>query len=118
MREGEFEHIKSYLMPLGYEHVGALGIAGREVFKLKGPLAETLPPHHLYAMYRDADELRLHLAFRDYLRTDDDARRRLSEHKLQLAERLDNDLEAYIDAKSAMVREILADALAQQETPA
>ena len=118
MREGQFERIKSYLAPLGYEHSGDMGIAGREAFQLTGALAGTLPRHHLYAVERDSNELRAHLAFRDYLRANADARERLSDHKWQLAESLDNDLEAYVDAKSAMMREILASALVEQETPA
>ena len=40
MREGQLERIASYLAPLGYTHNGDQGIAGREVFKLTGPLAE------------------------------------------------------------------------------
>jgi GrpB-like predicted nucleotidyltransferase (UPF0157 family) len=118
MREGQFERIKSYLAPLGYEHVGDLGITGREAFKLTGPLEATLRPHHLYALEKDANELRQHLAFRDYLRAHPEWRERLSEHKWQLADRLDNNKEAYIDAKAPMVLEILALALAEQGAPA
>jgi GrpB-like predicted nucleotidyltransferase (UPF0157 family) len=114
MREGQFERIKTYLAPLGYTHEGDLGIEGREAFKLDGPLAETLPRHHLYALEKDAEELRKHLAFRDYLRTHPEWRDRLSEHKWELAQRLDNDKERYIDAKAAMVQEIIALALAAQ----
>ena len=112
MREGQFERIKSYLAPLGYEHVGDLGIAGREAFKLTGPLETTLPPHHLYVLDKGAEELRKHLAFRDYLRAHPEWRERLSEHKWQLAVRFDNDREAYIDAKAPMVSKPLALALA------
>jgi GrpB-like predicted nucleotidyltransferase (UPF0157 family) len=116
MREGQLERIKSYLAPLGYTHNGDQGIPGREAFKLDGPLAETLPRHHLYALERDAAELRRHLAFRNFLRRHPEWCERLSRHKWELAERFDNDKERYIDAKGAMVQEILAMALAEQET--
>ena len=114
MREGQFKRIKSYLSPLGYEHAGDQGIPGRDAFKLNGPLAGTLPPHHLYVLDKGAEELRRHLAFRDYLRSHSDEAQRLSEHKWQLAARFDNDKERYIEAKAAMVLEILERALASQ----
>ena len=115
MREGQFERIKSYLQALGYEHAGDQGIAGREVFNLSGPLAGTLPRHHLYVLDRDASELRRHLAFRDYLRAHAEARDHLSEHKWALAERADNDLDAYVEGKAALVQEILQAALAEAD---
>jgi GrpB-like predicted nucleotidyltransferase (UPF0157 family) len=114
MREGQFERIKCYLAPLGYEHQGDLDVAGREAFQLNGPLKDTLPRHHLYALYPDAPELKRHLAFRDYLRTHPDEARRLSEHKLELAARFNNDRALYIEGKAAMVLEIIDAALAHQ----
>lgn len=118
MREGQFERIKSYLAPLGYEHVGNQDVPGREVFKLTGALAATLPTHHLYALYPDAAELKRHLAFREYLKSRPDEVRRLSEHKLELAARFDNDRALYIEGKAAMVLEMIDAALAQQGAPA
>jgi GrpB-like predicted nucleotidyltransferase (UPF0157 family) len=114
MREGQFERIKSYLAPLGYEHAGDQGIAGREVFSLTGPLATTLPRHHLYALEKDAAELRRHRAFRDFLCAHADWRERLSEHKWDLARRFAGDTDGYIEAKAAMEREVIALALAGQ----
>ena len=58
------------------------------------------------------------IRFRDYLRAHPEWRERLSEHKWQLAERFENDKEAYIDAKAPMVLEILVLALAEQGAPA
>jgi GrpB-like predicted nucleotidyltransferase (UPF0157 family) len=118
MRDGQFERIQSYLAPLGYVHEGDLGIPGREAFKLTGALVASLPSHHLYVLDRGAEELRRHLAFRHYLRSHSDEAQRLSEHKWQLAQRFDNDKERYIEAKAAMVQEILERALTQQGAPA
>jgi len=57
------------LKEAGYEHQGDLGIPGREAFKpVPGSRAESLPVHHLYACEAGASELKIHLAFRDYLR--------------------------------------------------
>jgi GrpB-like predicted nucleotidyltransferase (UPF0157 family) len=118
MREGQFERIKSYLAPLGYEHQGDLDVPGREAFKLSGPLATTLPTHHLYACYPDAAELKRHIAFREYLKAHPDEARRLSEHKLDLAQRFDNDRALYIEGKAAMVLEMIDAALAEQKATA
>jgi GrpB-like predicted nucleotidyltransferase (UPF0157 family) len=118
MREGQFDKIASYLEPLGYRHNGDQDVPGREVFKLSGPLADTLPRHHLYALYKDAAELRRHLAFRDYLRAHPDDVRRLSEHKVAVAEQVDNDRDAYQEGKAAVVLEILKRALLEQGAPA
>jgi GrpB-like predicted nucleotidyltransferase (UPF0157 family) len=117
-REGQLERIKGYLAPLGYEHEGALGIAGREAFRLYGALGDTLPPHHLYVCEGVTEDLRRVRAFRDYLRAHPDARERLSRHKLELAERFDNDRALYIEGKAAMVLEITNAALAEQRAPA
>lgn len=114
MREEQFDRIVSYLAPLGYEHVGDQDVPGREAFKLSGPLASTLPPHHLYALYPDAAELKRHLAFRDYLKTHPDEATRLSQHKLELAARFENDRALYIEGKAAMVLEMIDVALAEQ----
>ncbi|MEJ7842849.1 MAG: GrpB family protein [Rubrobacter sp.] len=48
----------------GYRHEGDLGIPGREAFR---PPADA-PWHHLYILTAEGEELRRHLAFRDYLR--------------------------------------------------
>ena len=52
----------------GYEHEGDLGITGREAFKpTPGSVAASLPVHNLYACQTGANELRKHLAYRNYL---------------------------------------------------
>jgi GrpB-like predicted nucleotidyltransferase (UPF0157 family) len=48
----------------GYRHEGDLGIPGREAFE---PPVDA-PWHHLYVVTAGSEELRRHLAFRDYLR--------------------------------------------------
>jgi GrpB-like predicted nucleotidyltransferase (UPF0157 family) len=117
VRAGAFERVKTYLEAIGYEHEGDKGIAGREAFRLADAgLAGALPRHHLYVLEADAEELRRHLAFRDYLRAHPEDVKRLSDLKWALAERFDNDLEAYVDGKAALVREILDAAL--QQAPA
>jgi GrpB-like predicted nucleotidyltransferase (UPF0157 family) len=109
---GTLETVKSLLCELGYRHQGDLGISGREAFELtdRGLSAE-LPPHHLYVCPTDSEELERQIAFRDYLRANPEWVARLSELKRSLCEQHGDDREAYVDGKSAMVREITSLAL-------
>ena len=118
MREGQLDKIKSYLGALGYVYEGDLGIAGRHCFDLRSALRQAVPRHNLYAFDKDAEELRRHLLFRDYLRSHPEARRKLSDIKLAVAVEVDNDIQAYARGKAATVQEILASALAEQGAPA
>jgi GrpB-like predicted nucleotidyltransferase (UPF0157 family) len=108
MRDGKFEQIKNRLIAAGYEHEGEKGVPGREAFRLRDPgLRSALAEHHLYVLGADADELRRHRAFRDFLIANAEWAEKLSAHKLELAARLGDDRKAYQDAKEAMVLEIM-----------
>jgi GrpB-like predicted nucleotidyltransferase (UPF0157 family) len=87
------------LANIGYVHEGDLGIAGREAFRL----ATGEPPHHLYVLAADANELRRHLAFRDALRADSDLRDEYAALKRSLAEAYKNNRSAYTQAKTAFI---------------
>ena len=91
------------LATLGYVHRGDLGIPGRKAFS-RPP---DTPPHHLYVCARDSAELRRHLLFRDYLRSHPEDARAYGALKRQLAARFRDDREAYTEAKSAFVADIL-----------
>ena len=91
------------LATLGYVHRGDLGIPGREAFS-RPP---DTPPHHLYVCARDSAELRRHLLFRDYLRAHPEDARAYGALKRQLAARFRDDREAYTEAKTAFVADIL-----------
>lgn len=65
------------LTPLGYTHVGDLGIAGREAFR--SPAA--LPPHHLYLVVAGTKPYSDHVLFREYLRNHPDAVARYARRK-------------------------------------
>jgi len=95
------------LATLCYFHRGDLGIPEREAFALADPQVKaSLPPHHLYVCITGAAALRDHLCFRDFMRAHPQWVERLSRHKEELCRVHDNDLQAYIDGKAAMVREI------------
>jgi GrpB-like predicted nucleotidyltransferase (UPF0157 family) len=117
LREGKFENAKGRLVAAGYEYEGDKGVPGREAFRMKDEgLKAVLPPHHLYVLAADAEELRRHRAFRDFLRSHPDWVERLSAHKREVAARAGDDRQAYQDGKAAMVEQILALALQEAAT--
>ncbi|HEY3322487.1 MAG TPA: GrpB family protein [Planctomycetota bacterium] len=91
------------LATLGYVHRGNLGVAGREAFQ-SPPDA---PAHHLYVCAADAEALRRHLCFRNFLRAHPDEARAYAELKKTLALRFRNDRDAYTEAKTGFVLAVL-----------
>jgi len=63
--------------------------------------------HHLHIVEPGSDFYRIQLLFRDYLRSHPDAVGQYAELKYRLAEKYRNDREAYTDAKSGFIRDIL-----------
>ena len=91
------------LSTLGYEHLGNLGVEGREAFKSPS----TPPRHHLYACSSDSLALANHLALRHYLRTHSEAAREYGDLKKQLADRFADDIDRYTDGKTDAILSIL-----------
>lgn len=102
------------LRTLGYSHEGDGGIPGREAFGREGATVPAdgsgreWPAHHLYVCPSDSEELRRHLRFRDHLRSHPDDAARYDALKRDLARRYANDIDAYVEGKSAFVECILA----------
>ncbi len=91
------------LSRLGYLHQGDMGVAGREAFLAPWDAVR----HHLYLCAEDNLQLQLHLQLRDYLRTHPAAAQEYAALKRTLAERYEHDREAYTEAKTEMVEELL-----------
>ncbi len=109
---GDFSAVKDRLATLSYVHRGDLGIQGRESFGLTDEdTKSSLPPHHLYVCESGNRALEEHLAFRDFLKQNPEWCQRLSSLKMSLCEEHDNDRQAYMDGKAAMVKEITGLAL-------
>jgi len=91
------------LASFGYEHRGDLGISGREAFRT--------PPsdlhHHLYVCPSSSPEYNRHISFRDYLRTHPADANSYASLKRELLRKFGDDREAYTQAKSRFVAEIL-----------
>ncbi|AJH00876.1 hypothetical protein LF65_04336 [Clostridium beijerinckii] len=101
---GSFQVVKSRLESLGYYHEGNLGIKDREAFKYTEKLE--FMAHHLYVCPQNSQELKRHIAFRDYLRTHDKDRDKYSEIKLQASKKYPTDIDSYIETKSPLINEI------------
>ncbi len=113
---GGFPDAKAGLEALGYIHQGDLGIPEREAFELtEAGVKARLASHHLYVCEDGTYELRKHLTFRDFMRQHPEWRARLSKLKRDLCVKHDNDRQAYIDGKSAMVEEITKLAMGNPE---
>jgi GrpB-like predicted nucleotidyltransferase (UPF0157 family) len=91
------------LASLGYEHLGDLGIAGREAFRPR----PTDCPHHLYVCPPSNQEYRRHILFRDHLRTHPEDANAYASLKLELVRKCGDDRVAYTQAKGKFVAEIL-----------
>jgi GrpB-like predicted nucleotidyltransferase (UPF0157 family) len=90
------------LKQAGYEHRGEQGVPGRQFFRRGQPRA-----YHLHLVEEGGPLWRDYLAFRDYLRAHADATNRFADVKRVLAARFSRDREAYMNAKSPHVEEIL-----------
>ncbi len=94
----------SALQMIGYSYEGDQGIPGREAFKYEGK--EHLRKHHLYVCSQDAEELKRHIAFRDFLRCNPDAVAEYSRIKEEGALLYPWDIDKYIDHKSPFIESI------------
>jgi len=98
------DKVKENLDIIGYCHVGNLGVEGREAFKYEGKFH--LMEHHLYVCEKDADELKRHIALRDFLRTNKKYCDKYSDKKIEMAQKYPNDIDNYLDGKQPIIMEI------------
>lgn len=96
---------------LGYRPRGEYEIPGRRYFSR----GTTLHSHHVHVYQVDNPEVLLHLAFRDFLRAHPEKALMYSDHKRAVARQYPYDIDAYVDGKDALVKQLLAEALAWQE---
>jgi GrpB-like predicted nucleotidyltransferase (UPF0157 family) len=96
--------IVQQLAALGYQHQGDLGIEGREAFRApsNAPI-----PHHLYVCVANSLPLRNHILLRDHLRSHPEDMAAYAMLKKNLANQHPNDIDRYVEGKSAFILEIL-----------
>lgn len=101
------------LEALGYEWCGEFGIPGRRYLRRSSPSDPGLRLFQLHVFSQDSvDDIRRHLAVRDYLRTHADAARAYGALKGRLARRFPEDIDAYCDGKDDFVQHLQHDAVA------
>ncbi len=100
-----FEIIKTKLASIGYSYEGDLGIKDRQAFKYEDK--PNLIKHHLYVCPEYSEELKRHIAFRDYLRVHKKDRDWYGEVKLLAAKCYPEDIDSYMKAKKPCGAEIL-----------
>ena len=93
---------------LGYEYRGAFGIPGRHFFTRWLDGDPHVEKHNVHAYPVGHTEIARHLVFRDALRADAATRAAYAALKRALAARFPHDVEAYAEAKSAFVDEVIA----------
>jgi GrpB-like predicted nucleotidyltransferase (UPF0157 family) len=86
----------------GYEHRGERGVPGRQYFRRGEPRT-----CHVHLVEEGGPLWRDYVAFRDYLRSHAEAARQFADLKRVLAARFPRDREAYMNAKSTHVQELL-----------
>ena len=98
-----------HLQGLGYEPLGEFGIPGRRYFR-KDDRTGTRT-HQIHTFAQGSVHIQRHLAFRDYLIAHPETAQEYSRLKLELAQKCNNDIEAYMDGKDAFIKDIERKAL-------
>ena len=99
-----FDSVVDRLKAIGYFHEGDLGIKDREAFGYENK--PHLPNHHLYVCPQYSKELKRHIVFRDFLRSNIDAVGRYSMVKETAARLFSDDIDKYIEYKSPCIKEL------------
>ena len=99
-----FAAVVEGLKGIGYIHEGDLGIKDREAFKYADK--PHLMFHHLYVGPQYSEELRRHIAFRDFLRKNPEAVRKYSMVKEKAAALFPDEIEQYIAFKAPCIEEL------------
>lgn len=97
------------LLQEGYVAKGENGLPGRRYFyKEKLPKVRLI---HLHCYQKGNHEIERHLAFRNYLRAHSNEANRYAEVKLKAAIQFPFDIDAYIEAKDSIAKELERKAL-------
>lgn len=95
------------MIAIGYEPKGENGLPSRRYFQ-KGGNERT---HHVHMYEIGNPGIERHLAFRDYLRTHPNVKKKYGNLKEALAKQFPYDIESYINGKQHLASEIERDAL-------
>lgn len=77
---------------------------------VKGDFEKDTRTHHIHVVAEDSKEWNNYIRFRDYLNANEKAARRYAALKKELAQKYPNDRNAYTEAKSELIAELLEEA--------
>lgn len=89
---------------LDYEVMGEFGISGRRFFRKDNQ--EGIRTHHIHTFTVGSDQVRRHLAFRDYMISHPEDAQNYSQLKRRLAREYPTNIDSYMDGKDGFIREI------------
>ncbi|PYS90227.1 MAG: hypothetical protein DMF62_05310 [Acidobacteria bacterium] len=95
---------KEAMEELGYEVMGEFGIIGRRYFRKDNDAG--VRTHQIHVFETGTDQIRRHLAFRDFLIAHPKFANEYSDLKRRLANQFPDDPDAYMDGKDAFVKDI------------
>jgi GrpB-like predicted nucleotidyltransferase (UPF0157 family) len=90
------------LVQLGYEHLGAYGVPGRDYFRRGNPRT-----HHVHVVSWSSRFWHEQLLFRDHLRAHPDAAREYTALKRELAAAFPDDGRKYSEEKGPFIKSVL-----------
>jgi GrpB-like predicted nucleotidyltransferase (UPF0157 family) len=99
----ELPAVVKALQSLGYEHLGTMGIADRDAFRI--PNAKYR--HNLYVCLAGSVALQNHMILRNKMRSNPKLRDEYSQLKKDLAQKFPNDIDQYIEGKTEFILNVL-----------
>lgn len=94
---------KTSMELLNYKVMGEFGIPGRRFFLKENQ--QGIRTHHIHTFTVGSDQVKRHLAFRDYMIAHPEDAQIYSELKRRLAREYPTDIDGYMDGKDAFIRE-------------
>jgi GrpB-like predicted nucleotidyltransferase (UPF0157 family) len=95
---------RSAMESLGYEVMGEFGISGRRYFRKDNQAG--IRTHHIHTFKVSSEQVKRHLAFRDYMIAHPEDAQRYSELKRRLAKKYPTNIDGYMDGKDGFIKEM------------
>ncbi len=108
------DHFKCKFEAIGYEYLGEFGIQGRRYLRKLKIINENMYEDVIHVHIFDEEskeDIKRHLAVRDYLKSHADIANQYAELKSQLAKEFAYDNDSYCDGKDEFVKQMEKDAL-------
>jgi GrpB-like predicted nucleotidyltransferase (UPF0157 family) len=109
---GRVDGYNERLIALGYTPRGEYGLPGRRYFPRLLPDADETHTHHVHFYQADDEQVRRHLAVRDFLIAHPEEAAAYGRLKESLARKFPWDIDAYVDGKDTYVKDLEQRALA------